>query len=120
MANNISNCQYISGKLYMKRADAIKLTLKYKGSLYVSNFLDELDLEGNLHEQLGVDPYFDGEGSGRNFHVFLEILQSTSGNADILLIWEDGDSFSGLRVRDGSVEEKEVYFSLDAPEGEIK
>lgn len=59
--------------------------------------------------------WWNGEGSGRSYPLLKEVLASFNGEADLVLTWEGGDSFSGLRLRDHKVTEHEVVMSLGAP-----
>lgn len=53
-----------------------------------------------------------GEGSGSTYCLLLEFLSKTLGRADLIICWEGGDSFTGLRVQDGTVTEHEVVKEL--------
>jgi hypothetical protein len=63
-----------------------------------------------------VKPWWYGQGSGRAFDMFVKSLTYTRGSADILVTWEGGDSFSGLRVRDGVVTRHEIVHALGEEE----
>lgn len=55
-----------------------------------------------------------GEWSGRSYRdVLPKVLAKTKGAADLLFVWEGGDSFTGLRVKDGVVVEKRVVIRLE-------
>ena len=53
-----------------------------------------------------------GEFSGNSEDALLAALQKTKGSAELLLTWEGGDSFTGLRVVDGKVTKHDIRFSL--------
>lgn len=54
-----------------------------------------------------------GEGSGCSVDVLIDdVLPLTTGSADFLLTWEGGDSFSGIRARDGVVTCHQVVMAL--------
>lgn len=55
-------------------------------------------------------PWF-GEGSGCT-DWFMEFLARTYGSADLLLCWEGGDRYTGLRVVNGKVTEHDVVMTL--------
>lgn len=56
---------------------------------------------------------FHGEGSGSAIDLLVEtILPAFLGSADLLLIWEGGDSTSGLRLLNGKVTRHEVVSAL--------
>lgn len=60
--------------------------------------------------------WFSGEGSGRAEDILIEkILPRTRGTADLALVWEGGDSISGLRVGDGHVTRCDVVITLRPP-----
>ncbi len=63
------------------------------------------------HTKGGSFPWH-GEWSGRSFDKLKEVLSLFTGSADMVLIWEGGDSTSGLRVVDGQVTEHKVLFTL--------
>ncbi len=59
-----------------------------------------------------------GEGAGNRFHdgSFDAFVRYLEGEAELVLVWEGGDSFSGIRICDGVATRSEVQFSLvDAP-----
>lgn len=61
--------------------------------------------------------FWRGEWSGHSFDTLVnDILPVTSGAADIVLTWEGGDSFSGLRVRDGKVTRHKAVMVLGEEE----
>ena len=49
-----------------------------------------------------------GGGPDRSAPLLREALSHTMGSADLLLCWERGDDYTGLRVRDGVVVEHAV------------
>lgn len=56
-----------------------------------------------------------GEGSGHFFETLTtKILTLTEGWADLVIRWEGGDSYSGLRVMGGTVKEHRVVMTLGA------
>lgn len=55
---------------------------------------------------------WDGDGSGNTFKHLLRALSYTMGHAELVVCWEGGDSYTGLRVRDGVVTEHKVVFAL--------
>ncbi len=57
--------------------------------------------------------WWNGERSGSCYHVLLEqVLPKFTGRADMLVCWEGGNDYEGLRVVDGVVTEHEVIFAL--------
>jgi hypothetical protein len=61
-------------------------------------------------------PWWFGEGSGRTTEELERILSRTKGDADLILCWECGDSYTGYRVRDGKVTRHKVIMSLGEKE----
>jgi hypothetical protein len=53
-----------------------------------------------------------GEGSGRSEDALYALLEEFEGDADLVLTWEGGDSFTGVRLRDGEVTHHEVRMAL--------
>lgn len=55
--------------------------------------------------EIGESGFLDWHGScsRRGEESLAVFLTATTGHADIILCWEGGDSYSGLRVRDGIV-----------------
>ena len=61
----------------------------------------------------GASFWWYGEWSGRCLDVLTGIvLPAFTGSADLVVCWEGGDSFLGLRVKDGKVAEHEVVQAL--------
>jgi len=79
------------------------------------SFLDEEWEERNTENVRGLlfidNLWWEGEGSGRSYDTLKMLLVRFSGDADIIITWEDGET-SGLRLRDGHVTEPEVVQSL--------
>ena len=116
MSYNIDSVDYVSGKLMIKRRDAQAFVEDNNGNIPEGNFLDELDLSVKLdpEEMLVIEkPWWYGEGSGHDFDTFKEALALTKGKAQLLLVWEGGDSQTGLLVKDGVVMEKKVKTTLE-------
>ncbi len=59
-----------------------------------------------------------GGGSGRSYDSLIDCLCHTKGNADLLLVWNQGDTFQGIRVVDGVVTEHTVKHRLASQAGE--
>lgn len=53
-----------------------------------------------------------GEGSGRSLDSLIALLGQTYGSADLLLCWEGGDSYGGLRVINGIVTRHKIVMLL--------
>lgn len=70
----------------------------------ISVFYDDWNIEKGF--------WWNGEGSGRSMIALMDVLSSFDGEVDLVLTWEGGDSFSGLRLRDHVVTEHEVVQTL--------
>jgi hypothetical protein len=105
------------GFLVVKKAlDDLRWKLEREGHhVPESNLFDQCDEDKALgefwHPESGLWWY--GEGSGHTFDVFVErVLPIFSGSADLVICWEGGDSYSGLRLRDHKVTKHEVVMTL--------
>jgi hypothetical protein len=65
--------------------------------------------EGRLNVE---EFWWTGSGSGRTYELLKQILAKFDGEADIVLTWEGGDSFDGLRLRDHKVTCHEVIMQF--------
>lgn len=62
--------------------------------------------------------WWHGECSGWYEDALVELLAEFEGEADLVLTWEGGEFFTGLRLRDGTVTRHEVVMELgDEAEG---
>ena len=103
--------------------------VRVAGELRAKNWLPEIDLfyetgyfaaAGEALATAGQDAriklekfWWQGEGSGSTFTYFIEeVLVLLHGSVDLLLVWEGGDSTTGLRVKDGAVAKMAVKFVL--------
>lgn len=112
MSYNIDTVEYLKGQLFITREKAAELIDKYKGEWPECCFLDDMNFTPGLDNIPIKYPYWCHEGSGSSYDQYLDVLTFTNGKADILLVWEGGDTISGLTVRDGVVKEKNVKFKL--------
>ena len=112
MSYNIDNVCYLSGKLFIRAGTLNRLWREHYNHLPEDCFLTDLD--GEDGEVLVIEcPTWRAESSGASFDLFQQVLSQTTGEADILVCWEGGDKYTGLRVRDGKVEEKGVRMVLE-------
>jgi hypothetical protein len=116
MSYNVDDVSYLSGQLTIGRKVA-RVFMEEHERLPDINPLEygDIDLSDSLpdDEQLPLaHPHWNGEGSGHGIEDFEALLSLTKGTADLLLVWEGGDTFTGYRVTDGKVEEKEVLIRL--------
>lgn len=117
MSYNISSSEYISGKLTLGILDFYSLKELYKNELPEGSFLNDYNSKyilNFLDSEVEINQFWwYGEGSRYSLGILKDkILPLTRGEADILFVWEGGESFSGLRVKDGLVTEKVVRFEL--------
>ena len=116
MSYNCDSIEYISGKLSIKRSVAVEALQKHADELPESDFISEAVSSSDGLEPDSIieieNPWWGGEGSGRSYVLFKELLSLTTGAADLLLTWEGGDSINGLRVSEGNVHEKKVKHTL--------
>lgn len=106
MSYNIDSSEYLSGCLSILVGDKRRLANLYAADLPECCFLTEKVVgEDDFPDETAVkidDPRWYGFGSGNSVEIFTEkVAQFLIGEADILLVWEGGDSQSGWRVRDG-------------------
>jgi len=85
-------------------------------------FLDEIDDERFFSEDTEeiLHPKhlsWCGSGSGWSVKTLETLLSHFSGSVDLVLTWEGGDSFSGLRLVDGKVTRHDVLMSLGSERG---
>lgn len=116
------NChaEYLGdGRLRIRKSDLKKLAKRYDEyqGLAEINFVverDECIEPSDAADELIIQKlWWSGEGSGSCFDTLKDkVLTLTTGSAEILFTWEDGDSHSGLIVNDGKVTEAEVVFAL--------
>lgn len=64
-------------------------------------------------------PLFQWSGVGSGYMhddgTLATFVSLTSGDADVVLVWEGGASFTSLRIRDGKVSSGSVKFSIQGP-----
>lgn len=111
MSYNVDSTEIISGELRMDPVKAAWFVANHAADLPECEFLTEHAKRGPEIESL-ANAWWYGEGSGSSWKLYLEALALTEGAAEIVATWEGGDSFSGLRVRNGVVTEMDVKFTL--------
>lgn len=113
MSENISHAEYLSGKLFIDASVVPFLRDAYKRNMAEINFLDSDDLRDMMDGTFEIlQPCWSGECSGWTYGDTLsDILKHTTGEADIVFFWRD--SVTGLRVRDGKVEERKVRMVME-------
>lgn len=108
MSCNIDDIRYINGTgpLGLSVLAREHLENLYRDVMPESNFITETD--GEVLDAV----WWCGEGSESSYDDFLTALKSTTGEAQLLLTWECGDSHTGLFVSNGSVVEYEIVMSF--------
>jgi hypothetical protein len=118
MSYNVDTIEYIGdGRLSIRRGIAVGLqvTLEEERLLPDCSLFEDLDLEGDPDEMLVLERLnWYGEGSGHCFDEGLVdcVLPATRGHAQFGVIWEGGDSITGLEVRDGVVVTRKAGLAL--------
>lgn len=82
-----------------------------------SNFLDEhAKQEADADGYVALDRskfWWSSEWSGNSWEHFIKnVATKILGIVEAVVIWEEGDSYSGLRIRDGKVTEPKVVMAL--------
>jgi len=117
MSYNISTIEYIGpGRLTITATDLGRAMIELRGKAPEGSFIDDTMklrvLSSDVLEVTRVD--WCGEGANK-VEELRAALSHTQGLADLLIIWEGGDSISGLRVKDGEVTEHVVSIKLGEP-----
>ncbi len=125
MSYNIDDFKVLSGQLGIRAADVRKLRKEYKDNgpcneTFVDDLFEIIDGEEDPPKVIDIDMNsfrWTGEGSGSTFDYFREnIVPMLRGFADVVIIWEGGDSITGLRIKDGVATEMDVEHRL-VPKG---
>lgn len=119
MSYNISTITIVTLDAYITIADLKEVAAELKG-WPECNFIDEhlIALEkGKIKpiEDRVLLTSFDwcSEGSGRAYHQQMrDIAKKIHGRVEAVLIWEGGDTVSGLRIVDGVMTEPIVTMTL--------
>ena len=114
MSYNISTIKYIGpGKLTITATDLGRAMIELRGKTPSRCFIgDTANLSPIAPDVLQVERVeWCGEGANDEEALF-RALAHTDGYADLLVIWEGGDSITGLRVNDGEVVAHDVVIHL--------
>ena len=114
MSYNISTIEYIGpGRLTITATDLGRAMIELQGKTPEGCFVDDTmklrPLSPDVLEVTRID--WCGEGANK-VEDLRTALSHTQGLADLLLIWEGGDSMTGLRVNDGEVTAHDVDIRL--------
>lgn len=115
---NITSCQYLNGGLTIQISAAQQLLEQFAGQhmpeIHLLQQIAAKDVPDTSPSLRLLDLSFQGEFSGSCYHdgVLHRILGKTQGTADILIVWESGDSFTGLHVENGEVQERTITLNV--------
>lgn len=123
MSYNIDSVRILNGGLRITAANLMALRLVLAGQLPDSNFLDvqkNVAIQRMMEKDdtlIDIAPsgflHWCGDGSGHAFDVFCdEVVPKLLGEADLLVIWEGGDSVEGYRVKSGECRQCDVDYTL--------
>lgn len=121
MSYNINSTEILSGSLSMKASKVLAWRARRRDLPELCP-LDDLPGNGALLQDLNADIplqkfWWSGEFSGHAYDLLAEFVADVQGEADILFTWEGGDSFSGIRIKDGKFTEHKVVMALGDPVG---
>jgi len=121
MSYNIDSIEYVegTGPLSMHHSVRLDLATALADRLPEGCFLTNDNCVGARHSsgmEAIIHPSWTDECSGSAFDHLKEALTRTLGRADLVICWEGGDRYSGLRVCNGVVTERVVVMSL----GEVR
>ena len=114
MSYNITGIKYIGpGKLLMTATDLGRAMIELRGKTPSRCFIEDTNsLSPISPDVLQIEKVeWCGEGANNTEDLFAA-LSHTQGMADLLLIWEGGDSMTGLRINDGEVTAHNVDIRL--------
>lgn len=112
MSYNVDSVEYLDGKLFIDRTKAQELLATLE--LPESHMLDSLDFRAQSDRLEIKHPWWGGSGSGHFYDTsLLELLRNTTGSADLLFVWEGGDSMTALRVENGKVTKMNPKITLE-------
>lgn len=121
MPDNMSANEYIGGTgpltitgEALLSLRALPARLRPEGCFYTED--DSLPARPDPTAVYPIKPWWHSTRSGATYDNFINALSWTQGSADILCTWNDGDFFTGLRVRDGIVTRHTVIHALGDPE----
>lgn len=108
MSYNLDNIKILDGELFMKAEDIRELQdeLKTMNPAEV-NFLDDFELDDDDSSLIVLDNiWWFGEGSGHTYEeIFIgKIMPKIIGEANIMEIWEGGDTVETYRLVNGKKE----------------
>jgi hypothetical protein len=114
MSYNVDTIDIVASAGFRVSIDALAAIHKEIEAVPEGNLFDQAE-DDNAQEFWEPDGviWWYGEGSGHSFDAFVErVLPIFDGSADLIVCWEGGDSYSGLRLRDHKVTKHEVVMKL--------
>ena len=106
MSYNIDNIEIIHQKDF-----GIDPTLYQTIKANIGDEIPETSIfDDNWNISKGI--WWSGEFSGTSFGELKNVLAAFNGEADLVVTWERGGSFTGLRLRNHKVTEHKVVFAL--------
>jgi hypothetical protein len=116
MSYNIDSIQIVESKdFYISLEDYKALEEKYAEDEYLPevNIFDPGWVKGQTVKNGRIYPkHIWWSGNSGSEDLLKKILPAFNGSADLVLTWEGGDSFSGLRLKKGKVTKHNVKHVL--------
>jgi hypothetical protein len=115
MSYNITGTELVCKASYitMAKLEELRATYGEDESLPEVNFLDPDWVKHQIVKDGKVYPkHIWWSGYGGSEGLLKKLLPAFTGDFDMILIWEGGDSVTGLRVKNGKVTKHEVGYSL--------
>lgn len=117
MSYQIDNVEIIHENDFSITLDALKTLGKTLDNIPECSIFDHDWPEQNEIRNGKVYPkkcfWWSGEGSGYSDETLKKALAAFDGEADLVLIWARGDSFTGLRLQNHVVTEHKVNMTLE-------
>lgn len=111
MGYRVTHSEYLTGSLRISLARVQMLREKYLGELPEVCFLKDQEAFKSDGHTIKYFWWY-GECSG-DMDILLDCLRYTFGTADLLLVWEGGDSITGIRVEEGDAKEMKARIVLE-------
>jgi hypothetical protein len=117
MSYDCDRVMYASGKLFIthERLAQLYMLTSERPEQNMIDMLRAADAHGKLTDPIEIGDralQWCSEGSGYTWDKFLRALKLTTGEAELVCIFERGDSVLGFYVKDGIVTKKKVRYQL--------
>lgn len=110
MSYNIDSIDIVAQEDFWLEPEAFQALCALIGEMPEGWHGTEADVADDISR--GTFPWY-GEWSGRSYDTLCgTVLPAFHGSADLILCWEGGDSYTGLRLRDGTVSHHRVIMTL--------